>query len=97
MKSMIHKISLLGLLLISLSCISQTNGESSYAQPESKGYSSEKLKILESHLKESGSSSMMIMVDGKIIFEWGETDKKHLVHSMRKAMLNSLYGIAIER
>ena len=40
---------------------------------------------------------MIILVDGDIIFEWGETNKKHLVHSMRKAMLNSLYGIAIDR
>lgn len=29
--------------------------------------------------------------------EWGYTRKKHLVHSMRKALLNSLYGIAMER
>ncbi len=67
-----------------------------YATPESKGYSSEKLDELKNHLRESGSSSMMILVEGEVIFEWGETDKKHLIHSIRKAMLNSLYGIAIE-
>lgn len=68
-----------------------------YSIPESKGFSSEKLERLKEHLEQSGSSSMIIMVDGEIILEWGETAKKHLIHSMRKAMLNSLYGIAVER
>lgn len=67
----------------------------SYANPESKGFSSEKLALLEKHLIESGSSSMLILKDGKIIFEWGKTDQKHLIHSIRKSILNSLYGIAI--
>ena len=40
---------------------------------------------------------MMIMIDGDIIFEWGDTGKRHLIHSIRKALLNSLYGIAIEQ
>lgn len=52
---------------------------------------------LASFLEEAGSSSLMILVDGKVAFEWGEVDRKHLIHSMRKALLNSLYGIAIER
>ncbi len=66
-----------------------------YAEPEEKGFSSEKLETLKNHLEESGSSSMIIMIDDAIIFEWGDTKKKHLIHSIRKAMLNSLYGIAI--
>ena len=76
-------------------CSAQSKHQFEYAKPEAKGYSSEKLEALEKHLEESGSSSMIILVDGSVIFEWGEVDKKHLIHSMRKAMLNSLYGIAI--
>ena len=94
---MIRNTFLFCLLTISLSCFAQTTYEFSSASPESKGFSSEKLDVLKQHLTESGSSSMIILVDGDIIFEWGETNKKHLVHSMRKAMLNSLYGIAIDR
>ena len=86
-----------GLLLGSLNGVSQTSYEFSYAEPEAKGYSSEKLNLLKDHLTQSGSSSMIIMIDGEVIFEWGETNKKHLIHSMRKAMLNSLYGIAISK
>lgn len=76
-------------------CNAQSKHKFKYVEPESKGYSSEKLEELEKHLEESGSSSMIILVDGAVIFEWGRVDKKHLIHSMRKAMLNSLYGIAI--
>lgn len=68
-----------------------------YSTPKSKGFSSEKLEKLKDHLESSGSSAMIIMVDGEIILEWGKTNKKHVIHSMRKAMLNSLYGIAVDR
>ena len=83
--------------LIFISCGTITKHKFSYSVPESKGFSSEKLENLKAHLEKSGSSAMMIMVDGDVIFEWGETSKKHLIHSMRKAMLNSLFGIAIAR
>lgn len=78
-------------------CNAQSKHQFEYANPESKGFSTEKLETLRDHLKKSGSSSMIIIIDGDIIFDWGETGKKHLIHSIRKALLNSLYGIAIER
>lgn len=92
---MVRTLTWLGLTLISICCIGQSESPFSYAEPESAGYSSEKLELLKDHLDASGSSSMMILIDGKVIFEWGETDKKHLIHSIRKSMLNSLYGIAM--
>ena len=67
-----------------------------YAEPESKGYSSEKLDALKEHLEKSGASSMLILAEGEVIFEWGKTDKKHTIHSIRKSLLNSLIGIAVE-
>ena len=54
-------------------------------------------EALADHLEESHASSMMIVVGGEVVFEWGNTRKKHLVHSIRKALMNSLYGIAIEK
>jgi CubicO group peptidase (beta-lactamase class C family) len=38
----------------------------------------------------------MILVEGKIVYEWGNTQKKHLVHSIRKALLNSIFGIYVQ-
>lgn len=65
--------------------------------PEQAGYSSEKLEKLRELLASRGSQSMILLHDGKIFFEWGDIRKKILVHSMRKALLSSLYGIYVER
>jgi len=67
----------------------------SYAEPESEGYSSEKLDTLAAHLEQSGSSSLLLLADGQLIFEWGKTDHIHVIHSIRKCLLNSLIGIAV--
>ena len=67
-----------------------------YSNPESKGYSTSKLDTLKDFLDKSGTSSMMVLVDGEVIFEYGNTTKKHLIHSIRKCLLNSLIGIAVE-
>lgn len=40
---------------------------------------------------------MMLLHDGKVFFEWGDIRKKILVHSIRKALLSSLYGVYVER
>ena len=66
-----------------------------YTEPEQLGYSSEKLELLKAHLEESGASSMLLLADGKVIFDWGDTGRKHTIHSIRKCLLNSLYGIAV--
>jgi CubicO group peptidase (beta-lactamase class C family) len=61
--------------------------------PEEAGYSRAGLKQLEEFLVISGSQSLVLVHDGKIFFEWGDIRRKLLVHSIRKALLSSLYGI----
>jgi hypothetical protein len=63
--------------------------------PAEKGFSKSKLDSLGTFLEKAGSSSLIILVDGKEVYNWGSTDEKLLVHSIRKALLNSLYGIYI--
>lgn len=46
-------------------------------------------------LEDSGSSSLVLLQNGEVLYDWGDTSKKILVHSIRKALLNSLYGIYI--
>jgi len=67
-----------------------------YAEAETEGFSSQKLDRLSTFLDESGSSALILMVDGKIVFEWGKTKVKHTIHSIRKSMINALYGIKID-
>ncbi|WP_224484838.1 serine hydrolase domain-containing protein [Robertkochia aurantiaca] len=66
-------------------------------EPQTKGFSREKLDSLSLFLNEAGSSALMILVDGKVVYEWGATDEKLLVHSIRKALINSLYGIYVDK
>lgn len=88
-------VNILGLAIGMAACSSSSPYDFIYSDPESKAYSSQKLEVLKEHLENSGASSMLIMVEGEVIFEWGETDKIHTIHSIRKALLNSLIGIAI--
>lgn len=66
--------------------------------PDQAGYVPEKLAELQRFLETSGSDSLLLLHDGKVFFEWGDIRKKLLVHSMRKALLNGVYGhLALER
>ncbi len=61
--------------------------------PEELGWSSVKLKALEQDLKEQKTAAMMIVTDGKVVFEWGKTTNNIYSHSTRKSLLSALYGI----
>lgn len=65
--------------------------------PEEVGYSTEKLAELAAFLEERGSSALLLVHDGKVFFEWGDIYRKHTVHSIRKALLNSVFGIHVAR
>lgn len=41
--------------------------------------------------------SIMVLINGKVAYQYGPTDKIMNTHSMRKSMLSLLYGIAIEK
>ena len=62
---------------------------------KSHGFSKNKLDSLVSFLETSGTSSLLIISNKKSILNWGSTQKKHTIHSIRKALLNSLLGIYI--
>lgn len=64
---------------------------------EEAGYSEEKLLELSAFLDSTGTSSMMLLHDGKLLFKKGDIDRKHLIHSIRKPMINALYGVYVHR
>ena len=69
----------------------------SRVSPEKAGFSSDSLQKIASFLEESGSSSLVLAYDGHIFFEWGDIYRKHTVHSIRKPLLNSLFGVYVGR
>jgi CubicO group peptidase (beta-lactamase class C family) len=62
-------------------------------EPSSMGWDSAKLAKAKEQFIQSGARAMMIIDDGYIIAQWGETKRKVNVHSVRKSLLSALYGI----
>jgi CubicO group peptidase (beta-lactamase class C family) len=68
-----------------------------YVTPEQAGFSSAALAEVEEYAEQIGSAAVVALHDNQVFFAWGEVDRKYLVHSIRKSLLNSLYGIYVER
>lgn len=62
------------------------------ARPESLGYSSSKLEALRSWVKTEGTSSMLVIAQGRVIFSYGDVSHPSKIASARKSVLSMLYG-----
>lgn len=85
------------LLLASAAPTAQAQDAFERITPEQAGYSREGLERLRGALRDAGSDSLLLLHDGKVFFEYGDIHRKLLLHSMRKPLLNALYGIHAAR
>ena len=76
---------------------SQITSNLDKSQRAEEGFQKVKFDSLTAFLENAGSSSLMIIKDDKLVYDWGDTNQKLLVHSIRKALINSLYGIYIAK
>ena len=60
--------------------------------PESVGYSSAKLEALRGWLKTQDTTSMVVVVKGRIIYSYGDISHTSKIASVRKSVLSMLYG-----
>ncbi len=65
-------------------------------RPEALGWSSKKLQPAREHFEKIGSAAVVIVVDGLILDEWGDTSRHFRSHSMRKSLLNAIFGIHVQ-
>jgi ankyrin repeat protein len=65
------------------------------SRPEVMGWSSEKLQLAKEHFEKIGSAAVVIVADGLILDEWGDTSRHFRAHSVRKSLLNSIFGIHV--
>ncbi len=63
--------------------------------PAQLGWSPEKLKLARNYSATIQTAAVMLIVDGKVLDEWGETATKYNVHSIRKSFLSAMYGIHV--
>ncbi|MFC1555352.1 serine hydrolase domain-containing protein [candidate division KSB1 bacterium] len=61
-------------------------------KPEDYGYSSQKLAEAQEFTKTIRTAAVTIVVNGVIIDEWGEVERKFMTHSTRKSFLSAMYG-----
>lgn len=66
-----------------------------YETPEEAGWSSEKLSSVEASSSGAGSAAVMVIYNGAILAQWGQTSRRFMCHSVRKSLLSALYGIAV--
>ena len=78
--------------------VSQNPKESwlKYKEVEQAGFLKEKLDLAKAYYDSLNSSAFLIVRNGKIVANWGDVDRRFIIHSTRKGMLNSLYGIYSE-
>jgi len=69
----------------------------SISDPVAAGWNTEKLKQVKTMYDEIGSAALMVLKNGKVILNHGNTDKDYNVHSIRKSFLTALIGIAADR
>lgn len=65
--------------------------------PQEAGFSPEKLEKARKYFDQIGSAALLALYDGKVFISWGNVDNKYWCHSIRKAFLNSLYDIYVDR
>jgi len=61
-------------------------------RPGDLGYSSEKLAQAKEYAGSIDTAAVMIVVDGRVLYQWGDVSKKYITHSTRKSFLSALYG-----
>lgn len=66
-----------------------------YKTPEQAGWSAEKLAAAQELSSQAGSAAVMVIYNGAILAQWGETARRFMCHSVRKSLLSALYGIAV--
>ena len=65
--------------------------------PPAKGVSPQRLEEARSLAVSAGATSLIVLHQGRLVAEWGETAKRTCSHSVRKSMINGLLGLAREK
>lgn len=64
-------------------------------RPETVAWSSPKLACAKAYADFIDTAALMVIVDGRVLCQWGDVSAKFMMHSMRKSLLSALYGCAV--
>lgn len=65
------------------------------SSPELLGWSSGKLQKVRDFSGQLATAAAMVIDNGVIVAEWGDTRKRLKLHSVRKSILSAMFGIAV--
>ncbi|MBN3035055.1 MAG: serine hydrolase [Bacteroidales bacterium] len=68
-----------------------------YKNPEEAGFNTESLNRIREYFNESGPASLFVVYKGKVLLALGEYQRRFSCHSIRKSIVNSVYGINVDR
>lgn len=61
------------------------------------GWSNEKLALAMLKAEDIGSSAIIVLHQGKLVLEWGDTALRIRCASVRKSLLSAIYGVAVDK
>jgi CubicO group peptidase (beta-lactamase class C family) len=64
--------------------------------PEEVGWSARQLYVAQVCAEVLGSAAVMVITGGRVLVEWGDAQRRLPCHSMRKSLLSSLFGRAVQ-
>jgi CubicO group peptidase (beta-lactamase class C family) len=68
-----------------------------HADPGVAGWSKDALAESATLAQSIGSAAILVVDNGHVVWEWGDTTRKYQCHSVRKSLLSALYGQAVAR
>lgn len=68
-----------------------------WEDPAARGWNPSALAEAKDRFEARGGTALMIVDGGRVVAEWGDTDRPVNCHSVRKSFLSALYGIEIEK
>jgi CubicO group peptidase (beta-lactamase class C family) len=67
-----------------------------YKTPKEAGWSPDKLTEVQQLSTRAKSAAVMVIYNGAILTQWGQTARRFKIHSIAKSILSALYGLAVE-
>jgi CubicO group peptidase (beta-lactamase class C family) len=64
-----------------------------YSKPEQAGVLPEKLRKAEQLYQQHAFASVLVIKNGAVVLDWGESNRRFPIHSIRKSLLSALYGV----
>jgi CubicO group peptidase (beta-lactamase class C family) len=68
-----------------------------YTSPAEAGYHNEQLQAVTDLFNKYPDGALMVIHKGKVLLSLGETERRYMLHSMRKVLMNAAYGANLRR